>query len=123
VSRGRVRHLVVGSERYRWSVGHRHDRAGDGQYADCREILSLWRDGSRDRLDVVFAAGDGRLVPDGLRHAGSVWHAGHDAALNLNEPGVVRAFLDELITAGWATGSATVDGWPLVESVLRRRQP
>ena len=43
--------------------------------------------------------------------------------LNLNEPGVIRALLDEALARGWQTGTsarAEMEGWDLFDAVFAR---
>ncbi|THA75710.1 hypothetical protein E6R60_16605 [Streptomyces sp. A0642] len=105
-----------------WRVGHRHER-DDGPARNCREVLALHPLGGRGRLEIVFREGPGRVVPDGLLHAGGVGTRG--AYLNLNEPGTVRALLDEAVAAhGWDSDDpvpVTIDGWTLFDAVSARR--
>jgi hypothetical protein len=101
---------VVGAERFVWSVGHQHDEAG------CREVVRLQRVGEAGRLVLVFAAAERRLVADGRLAEGQVMLAG-GRAVNLHEPGVVRALLDEVRARGlWpaSPAHAQVDGWDLL---------
>jgi len=45
--------------------------------------------------------------------------------LNLQEPGVSRALLDEVIARGWqpdANGRAQLNGWELFDAVVARRE-
>ena len=98
---------------YRWTVRHRH---GDGQ--PCQETLTLHRDGVRTRI--VFRTGDGRWAGGGYPgHSGGVGDAHH--YLNLHEPGVVRAFVDEATRRGLLPGAGEVDGWELFGSVALSR--
>jgi hypothetical protein len=119
VRRAGSRLLIVGDERYRWSLRHRHEqRAHDAVpgFADCREVVGIWREGLPGRLEVVFRAGTGRAVPDGRLHAGAVI-AADGVVRNLNEPGVVRALLDEALARGWHPTHRThlhLDGWSLL---------
>ncbi|WP_212843641.1 hypothetical protein [Catellatospora sp. IY07-71] len=120
-----ARALVVGQTTYRWAGSHSHhaDHGVDGKprYHDCAEHVTIRRDGAPGRLDVVFASGPGRLVSDGILHAGAVIRG--DEYLNLNRPGVVRALLDEALSRGWqagAPGRAEFDGWALIDAVLDR---
>lgn len=70
---------------------------------------------------VVFQAGNGHLVADGFLHAGGVLHA-DGRGLNLNQPGVVRALLDEAIARGWQPDvRSETDGWELFDAVIVRR--
>ncbi|MEY9873479.1 hypothetical protein ABH931_002961 [Streptacidiphilus sp. MAP12-33] len=123
-----ARRLVVGEATYLWRVGHAHRYVADGataleRFLDCREILTIRRLGGEAQLRVVFGQGEGRLVPDGWLHSGAVGTG--DAWLNLHEPGVVRALLDEAAGRGRAFeghGVADVDGWPLFDAVVAGRR-
>ncbi|MFH9732487.1 hypothetical protein [Streptomyces sp. NPDC017260] len=109
----RPRRLVVDeTATYVWSVRHRHSVTGS-----CAEVLTLARDGTRTRL--LFRSGEGRFVPDGFLHSGCV--AVRDASLNLHEPGVVRAFVDEGARRGLLDRSADLDGWELFQAVAAAR--
>ncbi|GAB3848259.1 hypothetical protein [Dactylosporangium cerinum] len=116
--------LVVDRLTYRWSLSHRHRVEHDGgppHYHGCVERLAVRRAGAPGRLEVLFEAGPGRLVPDGLLHSGGVIH-GEDY-LNLHQPRVVRALLDEALARGWRpTDPAHVrqDGWVLCTAVAAR---
>ncbi|GLZ13045.1 hypothetical protein Acsp04_32800 [Actinomadura sp. NBRC 104425] len=122
----RIRRLLVGADVYRWGAGHAHTRGQDDmgrpRLLDCREVLTIGREGSPGRLDIVFRAGPGRLVADGLLHNGAVVRADDDAYLNLHRPGVVRALLDEALHRGhgFDTGRAEIDGWDLLDGALER---
>ncbi len=115
----RARRLVVDDRTaWFWTVRHKH-RDGDV----CREVLSLGLDGVRTRI--VFREGDGRVVAGGYWYSGCVAD-GHGAFLNLREPGVVRAFVDEATARGLLPGHGELDGWELLPAVaetveLRRR--
>jgi hypothetical protein len=121
------RWLVVGSERFAWSIGHAHE-SGDEHLAlrrwiGCRDLVRLRREGARGRLVVVFREGNGHLVADPLMHGGEVRHA-DGRGLNLNQPGVVRALLDEALSRGWQAdvpGRSEIDGWLLFDAVVARR--
>ncbi|MFE0513612.1 hypothetical protein ACFW2E_27790, partial [Streptomyces sp. NPDC058964] len=100
----RLRRLVVDGRVYRWHVRHRH-AAGEG----CSDVLTLYLAGVRTRI--VFREGEGRIVS-----GGAYWHSGLVATsdgdpLNLHEPGVVRAFVDEARQRGALPGPADLDGW------------
>lgn len=93
------------------------------RYQGCREILTLRRRGTHGRLQIVFRAGAGRLVPDGYLPSGAVGTT-DDVWLNLHEPGTVRALLDEAIARGWNAGdkeTTQIDGWELFGVVAERR--
>lgn len=127
VARRRTRQLVVGRDRFFWSVAHVHAHSdseeGTARYADCREVVRIRQDGLPGRLEIVFRADTGRRVPDGLLASGIV-HRTDGGTLNLNEPGVVRALLDEALARGWQAGEpgrSQIDGWTLFDVVLARR--
>ncbi|MGW6449014.1 hypothetical protein [Lentzea sp. NPDC055074] len=109
MARRGARSLVIGADRFVWTVRHSCD---DG----CREVVRVRREGGPGHLVIVFRAGDGRLVADGFMHAGEVRRGGR--SLNLNRPGVIRALLDE---AGWRV--ADLDGWDLFDAVAARSGP
>ncbi|MGY3201605.1 hypothetical protein [Streptomyces sp. TE5632] len=98
-----------------WSVRHRHRTDGP-----CQEVLTLTREGATATAHLVFRGGEGRLVPDGFLHSGAVALGGHPA-LNLHEPGVVRAFVYEAARRGLLTGAADPDGWELFPAVAAAR--
>ncbi|ANZ17002.1 hypothetical protein ACH4YO_37145 [Streptomyces noursei] len=123
----RPRRLVVGGQRWLWTVRHRHP--------ECREVLSLRREGRREVLRIVFRPGPGRFVPDGFLHSGAVMDD-RRRSLNLHEPGVVRKLLDAAVGdaalpdrtegSGERGGLPTtagarereLDGWPLFDAVV-----
>ncbi|OMI33160.1 hypothetical protein [Streptomyces sparsogenes] len=114
-----TRRLVVGTDTYLWSVRHAHDRDAErGTTADCREILSLRKEGARGRLGIVF-----RQDPDPRSPSSTVGDR-ERGWLNLHQPGVVRAFLDAALAHGWDPDSATgqeTDGWTLFPDAQARR--
>jgi hypothetical protein len=114
----RVRRLGIDAEAaYLWSVRHRHTRTAD-TVTDCRLVLSLQREGTRQRLEITFRAAPGRIVSTGYWESGTV--VSHDSWLNLYEPGVVRRLLDTAAARGTMparAGTAEVDGWPLFDAV------
>ena len=121
------RYLIVGEDRFLWSCRHLHERVDSAgappTYLDCREVVTIRRDGSRGLVDVVFRGGEDRAVGNGLLHVGAVWR-GDGRMLNLNEPGVVRALLDEASAGGWQAGDpgrVQIDGWALFDAVVARR--
>ncbi|SCD44196.1 hypothetical protein GA0115240_108016 [Streptomyces sp. DvalAA-14] len=56
------RTLVVGDERFLWSVRHEH-HGEEGRYADCRDVLTLRRPGALGRLELVFEGTQDHLRP------------------------------------------------------------
>lgn len=73
-------------------------------------------------LRIVFRAGPGRFVANGLWHQGLVANADGNS-LNLHEPGVVRLFLDEAMDAvapALSRGGTEIDGWPLFDVLVSR---
>lgn len=107
----RIRTLVVDEHtRCLWRVRHRH---GDREQP-CAEVLGLNRDGVHTRI--VFLAGPGRYAGDGgYTHSGGVGDRDHH--LNLHEPGVVRALVDEAGRRGLLASGGEVDGWELIAAV------
>jgi hypothetical protein len=114
----------VGEETYRWSLGHEHRMVDEPRrYLDCREVLTLRRQGSPGRVLIVFEARPGHLVPDGYLPSGAV---GTDRGgfINLYQPGTVRALLGEALTRGWdpaRPGALSLDGWLLFDAVAAHR--
>ncbi|WP_240982904.1 hypothetical protein [Streptomyces sp. S3(2020)] len=111
----RLRRLVV-DERTAYLWNFRQKKAADGVW---RDILTLHRDGDRTRF--VFragGAGSGRYVSEG-----DIWFQGYavdgkGAGINLREPGVVRALLDEAARRGLLLpGDRELDGWELFQAV------
>ncbi|MEU3251565.1 hypothetical protein [Streptomyces sp. NPDC006997] len=116
----RLRRLVVDERTaYDWTLRHSH--APDG---GCRETLTLYRD-PRTVTRIAFGSGEGRYVAEGYWYSGSVTD-GRGNLLNLHEPGVVRAFVDEAdrrgLLAAPGAGTVEVDGWELFRAVVRGRQ-
>jgi len=89
--------------------------------------LVIWSStgrGSYGRIDIVFRATTDHLVSDHLLPSGNALRVG-DGALNLHEPGVARALLDEAFVRGWqpdASVRSEIDGWTLFDAVLARRR-
>lgn len=123
------RRCVVDTDVFLWSVRHEHrfDDAASlvDRYHDCREVLALRRQGTRNSgLQILFAQGPGRLVSDGYLPSGAVGDTTSDSWLNLHEPGAVRALLDGAIARGWDPGDGVateIDGWTLFDAVAQRR--
>jgi hypothetical protein len=119
----RVRRLVVDEETvYLWSFRHRHDRRGPGG-ADCRHVLSLYREGGRTRTAIMFRAGPGRIISEGYWQNGTVVDARRDW-INLYEPGTVRRLVDEATRRGQLPGlGGELDGWELLETLTATAGP
>ena len=121
--RNDARWLGIGTDRYRWRIGHSHEDLESPTERDktCREILELRRDRSPGRVYIEFRVGNGFLVSEGwLLHSGQVRHA-DGRGLNLNQPGVVRALLDAALANGWdplANAVAELDGWALFDAAF-----
>ncbi|MEU1524250.1 hypothetical protein ABZ413_18810 [Nocardia rhamnosiphila] len=107
---GRHRVLTVGERQYLWRTAHRH-------VPGCEEVLRLRQRGSVAGLTLVFRPDGERHIPDGGVSAAGVIRIG-DRSLNLNRPGVVRAFVDGAVRRGWMAAAGTVghrDGWALFD--------
>lgn len=109
---GALRKLTVDGTVWLWNVRHRHP--------DCRTVLTLRRAETRHaQLRLVFRDGPGRIVagyPMGLGEVAAV----EGGWLNLNEPGVVRRFLEEALTRDLVPtthGQWEEDGWPLFDTL------
>ncbi|MER6342948.1 hypothetical protein ACWC10_01845 [Streptomyces sp. NPDC001595] len=115
--KGSPRKLVVDeAATYLWAVRHRHGGAG----RPCEEVLGLHRDGRRTRI--VFRQGPGRSVEGGYQPGGHVIDE-HGNGLNLNQPGSVRALVDEAVRRGLlpaAEASRELDGWDLLPAAAAR---
>ncbi|MFB8771414.1 hypothetical protein [Streptomyces broussonetiae] len=114
-----LRRLVIDERTaYDWTLRHSH-----GEDGACRETLTLYRD-RHTATRIVFRSGEGRYVAEGYWYSGSVTD-GHGNLLNLHEPGVVRAFVDEADRRGLlaepGAGTVEVDGWELFRAVVRGR--
>ncbi|MFF3289502.1 hypothetical protein [Streptomyces sp. NPDC003023] len=119
----RVRRLVVDAETaWIWSVRHGHTRVGD-RVGDCRTTLGLRREGTQQRLAIVFREGPGRVVSGGYWHFGAV--ASGDSWLNLHQPGAARRLLDAAAARGLLPdrpGTTEVDGWSLLGAAAASAQ-
>ncbi|WP_405644128.1 hypothetical protein [Streptomyces sp. NBC_00019] len=111
----RLRRLVV-DERTTYLWNFRQKKGPDGVW---RDIVTLHREGNRTRI--VFRAGG----PGSRRYVseGHPWFQGYAAdgqgeGINLREPGVVRALLDEAARRGLLRpGDRELDGWELFYAV------
>ena len=111
----RRRVLAVGEQQYLWTTYHQHV---DG----CEEVLRLRQLGSVAGLTLVFRPDGERAVSDGGPLAtGVIWIG--DRLLNLNKPGVVRAFIDAAVDPGWMAEARAVgrrNGWDLFDDAYAR---
>lgn len=107
--------LTAGGQRYLWKTYHQHV---DG----CEEVLRLRQLGSAAGLTLLFRPDDERHVSDGGPSAtGLIWIG--DRWLNLNKPGVVRAFVDAAVEAGWMAETRMIgrrNGWDLFDDAYAR---
>ncbi|WP_433220523.1 hypothetical protein [Microtetraspora malaysiensis] len=114
----RLRRLVDGDTTWLWSVRQKLDR---NRYDNCRLTLSLWREGSRSRLSIVFRPGPDRVISNTDFEAGTVVALPERDWLNLYEPKTVRSLL-RIATARRelprGPGAKEIDGWHLFEALM-----
>jgi hypothetical protein len=111
----RLRRLVVDEQTtYLWRF--RQKKGRDGVW---RDVLCLHRDGDRTRIEFLAGgAGSGRYLSEG-----DIWFQGcamdgQGAGINLREPAVVRALVDEAGRRGLlGPGDRELDGWDLFHAV------
>ncbi|WP_066936274.1 hypothetical protein [Microtetraspora fusca] len=109
----RLRRLVDGDTIWLWSVRQKLDR---DRYENCRITLSLWREGSRSRLSIVFRPGPDRVISNTYFEAGTVVVLPERDWLNLYEPKTVRRLLQIAAARGElpvGSGTREIDGWHL----------
>ena len=108
----RVRRLVVGDVTWRWTVRQRDK-------PNCGLTLSLFPEGRRHRLVLVFRPGPDRVVSNTYFDAGALVRLPDRSYLNLFEPGTVRRLLDAATSAlDVPTQPTEVDGWPYFDTVV-----
>ncbi|MEV7890801.1 hypothetical protein ACWD3I_02780 [Streptomyces sp. NPDC002817] len=111
----RLRRLVV-DERTTYLWNFRQKKGPDGVW---RDLVTLHRDG--DRIRFVFRAGGAgsrRYVSEGHPWFQGCAVDGRGEGINLREPGVVRALLDEAARRGLLRpGDRELDGWELFYAV------
>ncbi|MFF5634802.1 hypothetical protein [Streptomyces sp. NPDC012825] len=110
---GALRRLTVDDGTvWLWNVRHRHP--------DCRTVLTLRRaERPHALLRLVFREAPGRAVAGFTTGRHEVLAAG-GGWLNLDEPGVVRRFLDTAVARGLvptANGTREEDGRPLLDAL------
>ena len=109
--------LAAGEHTYLWRVRHHHDEG-------CDEVLSIRRAASSSGRALHFRPKPGFAVPDGGTSAAGVVRDDAGRSLNLNEPGIVRSFIDVLTTSEWPTDDhafAHLDGWAFLAQAHRQR--
>ncbi|PWI18487.1 hypothetical protein DI272_33360 [Streptomyces sp. Act143] len=110
----RLRRLVVdATTTYLWS--YRQKKGRDGVW---RDTVTLHRAGRRTRI--VFRAGGpgtGRYVSEGHPWFQGCAGDGRGNLINLREPAVVRALLDEALRRGTLPDGGELDGWDLFPAV------
>ncbi|WP_067138230.1 hypothetical protein [Microtetraspora malaysiensis] len=114
----RLRRLVDGDTTWLWSVRQKLDR---NRYDNCRLTLSLWREGSRSCLSIVFRPGPDRIISNTYFEAGTVVALPERDWLNLYEPKTVRSLLQIATARGElprGPGTKEVDGWHLFEALM-----
>ncbi|GLX01550.1 hypothetical protein [Microtetraspora sp. NBRC 16547] len=114
----RLRRLVDGDTIWLWSVRQKLDR---NRYENCRLTLSLWREGSRSRLSIVFRPGPDRVISNTYFEAGTVVALPERDELNLYEPKTIHRLLQiaaarEELPMG--PGTREIDGWHLFEALM-----
>ncbi|RKN04311.1 hypothetical protein [Streptomyces radicis] len=90
-------------------------------YANCRLVLSLYREGTRRRLGLVFRPGPGRIISNSAFEAGALIRLPDRAYLNLHRPGTVRVLLDAALPGlalPASPGRTETDGWPHFDTVV-----
>ncbi|MDI3406372.1 hypothetical protein [Streptomyces cavernicola] len=107
----RLRRLTTEEATHLWTVRHHHSRTGP-----CAEVLSLYAEGSKVPLRLMFQEGEGRFVGEAHMATGYVSTTG-GRPLNLREPGTVRKLIDAAHAAGLLPGTGETDGWPVYEAV------
>ncbi|MFE2530935.1 hypothetical protein [Streptomyces sp. NPDC059371] len=120
----------MGSDRFRWWVGHRHvpdpDPDTDSRTGySCQEVLVFTREGSPGVIRIVFASGPGRVVGGGGwgAHEGGVSRVG-GGYLNLHRPATVWGLIEAALADGQCFGRAThVDGWRFFDAVAANVPP
>ena len=113
----RLRRLVVDDITWRWTVRQRVKSA----YEDCRLTLSLYPEGTRRRLALVFRPGSDRIISNCYFDPGALVRLPDRSYLNLYEPGTVRRLLDAAASPLDLFASKDVievDGWQYFDAVV-----
>lgn len=113
----RIRRLVVGDITWLWTVRQRVKP----HYEDCRLTLSLYPEGTRRRLALVFRPSADRIISNSYFDSGALIRLPDRTYLNLHAPGTVRRLLDAATPAIDVFASGPVieaDGWPYFDAVV-----
>ncbi|MHA5053304.1 hypothetical protein [Streptomyces sp. SD15] len=112
----RLRRLVVGDATWHWMVRQRVRPA----YEDCSLTLSLYPEGARRRLTLVFRPDSDRVISNCYFDSGAVVRLPDRSYLNLYEPGTVRRYLDAATPSLDRLAServVEVDGWQYFDAI------
>ncbi|MCZ7459028.1 hypothetical protein [Streptomyces sp. WMMC940] len=115
----RLRRLVVDDTTWRWTVQQRVKSA----YEDCRLTLSLYPEGTRRRLALVFRPDSARIISNCYFDSGALVRLPDRSHLNLYEPGTVRRLLDAAaptLDLFESRDVIEVDGWPYFDAVVEQ---
>jgi hypothetical protein len=112
----RLRRLVVGEATWYWTI--RQQVKPD--YAACSITLTLYPEGTRRRLVLIFRPRQDRIISQYHFESGALIRLPDHAALNLYEPGTVRRLLDAAASdlARCPGHPVEVDGWPYFDRVV-----
>ncbi|MFF4345984.1 hypothetical protein [Streptomyces sp. NPDC001530] len=100
-----------------WTVRQRVKPA----YEECRVTLSLYPEGTRRRLALVFRPREDRIISNCYFESGSLVRLPDRSYLNLYEPGTVRRLLEAALPTLDLFGAELVietDGWPYFDAVV-----
>lgn len=114
----KYRVLVAGEHTFIWRTTHCHVRG-------CEDILTIRRSGTPSGRALHFGDKPGFLPSGGAYSEAGVVADDKRRWLNLNEPGVVRAFIDALCEAGWQATDRSylhVDGWEWFDQCCLRHE-
>ncbi|MDC2950051.1 hypothetical protein [Streptomyces heilongjiangensis] len=112
----RLRRMVVGNSTWHWTVRRRSHRT----HGHCLLKLTLYPEGPRRRLVLVFAPAENRVVSSCYFAAGDLVRLPDRTGLNLYEPATVRRLLDAASPALDRSPSAhtvELDGWPYFDTI------
>ncbi|MFF1745634.1 hypothetical protein [Streptomyces mirabilis] len=113
----RLRRLVVDDTTWYWTVRQRVKPA----YEDCSLTLSLYPEGNRRRLALIFRPDADRIISNCYFLSGTVLRLPDHSCLNLYEPGTVRRLLDAAAPTSGLFASEQVievDGWQYFDAVV-----